>query len=96
MDKLGVVILGALGLVGVMVVLALFSAFTISTLWTWFIVPLGVKTVSMAQAYGISIMFSVLCGSRGLSGQSSGQVLGAGLLLNIFALIFGGIAVQFM
>jgi hypothetical protein len=92
MDK---VIVAGIGMVTVMIVLALFGAFTISTLWAWFVVPLGVKAVTTAHAYGLSVIVSVFMGSRGLGGDSS-TVLIQGVLINIFALIFGGIAVNFM
>lgn len=96
MDKVGVAILACLGIVAVMIVLALFGAFTISTLWGWFVVPLGVKSVTMAHAYGLSTVVTVFMSMRGLQGNDSGQVLVGGIMLNIFALIFGGIALQFM
>lgn len=96
MDKIGVAMVAGLGIVAVMIVLALFGAFTISTLWGWFVVPLGVKSVTMAHAYGLSTMVTVFMGMRGLQGSNSGEVLAGGIILNILALIFGGIAVQFM
>ena len=95
MDKVGVALVAGIGLVAVMIVLALFGAFTISTLWAWFVVPLGVKSIGMAHAYGLSVIVSVFMGSRGLGGETS-AVLIQGVLINIFALIFGGIAVNFM
>lgn len=95
MDKVGVALVAGIGMVAVMVVLALFGAFTISTLWAWFVVPLGVKSIGMAHAYGLSVIVSVFMGSRGLGGETS-AVLIQGVLINIFALIFGGIAVNFM
>lgn len=97
MDKVGVAILAGLGIVGVMIVLALFSAFTVSTLWGWFVTPFGVQAISMAHAYGIALFASLLQGTRGLNnGEGSGMVLIQGVILNIITLIFGGIAVQFM
>ena len=97
MDKVGVAILAGLGIVGVMIVLALFSAFTVSTLWTWFIVPFGVQSIGMAHAYGIALFASLLQGTRGLSNsEGATSVLVQGVMLNIITLIFGGIAVQFM
>ena len=95
MDKVGIALVAGIGMVAVMVVLALFGAFTISTLWAWFVVPLGVKSIGMAHAYGLSVIVSVFMGSRGLGGETS-AVLIQGVLINIFALIFGGIAVNFM
>ena len=96
MDKVGVVLVAGIGMVAVLVILALFGAFTISTLWAWFVVPLGVKSIGMAHAYGLSVIVSVFMGARGLGGQDSKTVLIQGVLVNIFALIFGGIAVNFM
>ena len=96
MDKVGVALVASLGLVVVMVVLALFGAFTISTLWAWFVVPLGVKSIGLAHAYGLSVIVSVFMGSRGLGGSDSTTVLIQGVMINIIALIFGGIAVNFM
>lgn len=97
MDKLVVGLIAGVGMVAVIVVLALFGAFTISTLWGWFMLPLGVKSIGMAQAYGLSLMVSVFMGNRGLSGESESKtVILQGVMINIIALIFGGIAVNFM
>lgn len=95
-DKLGLAIVGGVSLVAVMVVLALFGAFTISTLWGWFIVPLGVKSIGLAHAYGIGVLVTIFQGARGLSNTNTTNTLVTGIILNIIALLFGGIAVQFM
>lgn len=95
MDKLlvaiGAVLLGVL----VVVCLALFSAFTISTLWAWFIVPLGVTKIGFAHAYGISLISTVLLGARGVY-DNSGKAIGLGITINILALCLGWIAVGLM
>lgn len=96
MDKLGVAMIAGLALVGVMILLALFGAFTISTLWGWFVVPFGVQTISLAHAYGLSVLASVFMSTRGLSNTKAVDALLSGVMLNVFALIFGFIAVQFM
>ena len=96
MDKLGIAMIGGLALVGVMILLALFGAFTIATLWGWFVVPFGVQTISLAHAYGLSVLASVFMSTRGLVGQKAATTLLQGVMLNVFALILGGIAVQFM
>ena len=97
MDKLGIAIFGGLALVGVMILLALFGAFTISTLWGWFVVPFGVQTISLAHAYGLSVLASVFVSTRGLSNNTkAADTLLTGVMLNVFALLFGFIAVQFM
>ena len=96
MDKLGVAMLAGLALVGVMILLALFGAFTISTLWGWFIVPFGVQSISLAHAYGLSVLASVFMSTRGLGNTKASDALVTGVLLYIIALAFGGIAAQFM
>lgn len=96
MDKLGIAMVGGLALVGVMILLALFGAFTISTLWGWFITPFGVQAISLAHAYGLSVLASVFMSTRGLGGTKTADTLVTGVMLNVIALAFGGIAVQFM
>jgi hypothetical protein len=97
MDKVGVAMIAGLGIVAVMIVLVLFTAFTVSTLWAWFVVPFGVQSIGMAHAYGIALFASFLRGTRGLSNSEGAMsVLVQGVMLNIITLIFGGIAVQFM
>lgn len=34
----------------------LLTAFALSTLWGWFVVPIGVNAISMAQAFGLSLI----------------------------------------
>lgn len=34
----------------------LLTGFTISVLWGWFVVPLGVTPIGMANAFGLSVM----------------------------------------
>ena len=96
MDKLGIAMVGGLALVGVMILLALFEAFTISTLWLWFVVPFGVQSISLAHAYGLSVLASVFMSTRGLGGTKAADALVTGVMLNVIALALGGIVVQFM
>ena len=90
--------LGFLGFVGILVAVAI-TAFTIQTMWAWFIVPLGVKAIGMAHAYGLSLMCSVFLGIRGLPDSNKSMEnldLVAAILINAIALLFGFITVQFM
>lgn len=86
---------GVVGFVALIALLAIFGAFTISTLWAWFMVPLGVKSVGLAHAYGLSILVQVFMSTRGLATDTK-NVIVQGVVLNIFALLFGYIAVSFM
>lgn len=88
--------LGFLGFVGILASVAI-SAFTIQTMWLWFIVPLGLQAIGMAHAYGLSLMCSVFLGIRGLPDSNKAmENLVAAILLNAIALLFGFITVQFM
>jgi|SRR5690606_6413695 len=98
MDKVLMGVGGLLLLIVVAFVLALFTGFTVSVLWGWFIVPLGVAQIGFAHAYGISLMGSVLMSTRGLNNNDEGgwMTVAAGILINLLALLFGWIAVGFM
>lgn len=85
-----------LGFILAIFCLALFSAFTIATLWGWFVVPLGVIPLSYAQAYGISLLASVLLGARGVDTEKGKTTVGVAITINILALLFGYVAVSFM
>lgn len=50
-------LIGALLLIPLSV---LVSGFTLSTLWGWFMQPLGLPPVSILQAYGVVLVFSCL------------------------------------
>lgn len=60
------------------------------------ITPFGVQAISLAHAYGLSVLASVFMSTRGLVEQEATTTLIQGAMLNVLALIFGFIAVQFM
>ena len=98
MDKLLLVIGGTLLFVLVVFCMALFTGFTVSVLWGWFIVPLGMAQIGFAHAYGISLLGSVLMSTRGLNinGEGGWKTAVVGILINLLALLFGWVAVGFM
>lgn len=100
MDKILIGVGGVLLFVVEVFVLALFTGFSVSVLWGWFIVPLGVAQIGLAHAYGISLLGSALMSTRGLNtagGGTSGWTRTAtGILINLVALLFGWVAVGFM
>lgn len=72
-------------------------AFTISALWGWFVVPLGVKAISYVHAYGLALLVSVFMGKLSSGGKDSPKdFIIKAILINVFALLFGYIAVQFI
>ena len=42
------------------VIAMIMAGFTTSTLWFWFIVPLGIVAISVPQAIGIDLLFGLL------------------------------------
>lgn len=97
MNKVLIGVLAVVGFIGVMFALALFSAFTITTLWGWFLIPLGAFHINMLQAYGLALMFSAFMGTRGVNHKASvTDSLGQGILFNLVLLGFGYITVSLM
>ena len=52
--------LQAVGCFAVAVLTLIAAAFTLSTLWGWFIVPLGAPAIGIAHAAGISVLLTYL------------------------------------
>lgn len=98
MDKLLVVIGGTLLFALVVFCMALFTGFTVSVLWGWFLVPLGLAKIGFAHAYGISLFGSVLLSTRGInaSGKGETKLIVTGIGINLLALLLGWVAVGFM
>lgn len=95
MKKLFVGMLAVVGFIGMMFVLAMFSAFTITTLWGWFLIPLGAIHISMLQAYGLALVFGAFMGTRGVDHKASmTDSLLLGAILNLVLLGFGYITVS--
>lgn len=90
-------------IVGVIVGIFLFciyNAWVLTILWGWFIVPLGVKALSVAHAYGFTLVTGLILSNRGVKENKDkddwvGSIL-TWLLLPLVALFFGWIAVGFM
>lgn len=96
MNKILLPILTVAGFAAIIFLLAIFSGFTISTLWGWFVAPLGVKAISYANAYGLAILVNVFTGVRLSNEDSTKDMVVKGIILNLAALSLGFIAVQFM
>jgi hypothetical protein len=102
MNKIGLLILAIVGMVAFIAALCFYHAFVLATLWTWFIVPLGVAKIGYAHAYGLSLIPSVILGTRGLNiglkkeedAKWSEGV--SALIYPAVALLFGYIAVGFI
>lgn len=99
MEKFGKFVAGAL-LVAINLTLMMY---TLSYLWLWFVVPLGVPVISWAQAYGLSL-FAVFFQTRNkpsfkaelLNKLTVAQHVGKSIGFAIATLGFGYVASLFM
>jgi hypothetical protein len=46
----------AIGRISMSIVLALYGAFAVSMLWSWFVVPFGIMALSLPHAIGIDLL----------------------------------------
>ena len=98
MKEFGLYVLLIVGFIVFLGAVALYHAWVLATLWAWFVVPLGIAKISLAHAYGLSSISTVLLGTRGLYAPEDKrkEAISAALLIPIFALFFGWIALGFM
>lgn len=89
-----------LGAITAIALFAIYNAWVLSILWGWFIVPLGVKSLSIAHAYGVTLVAGLFLSTRGIKENKNQDdrisSLITWLILPLVALFFGWIAVGFM
>ena len=96
-----------LGGVVLFTISATLSAYTLMMLWTWFLVPLGVASIGMVHAYGLSILikYATMQGSdililiknkEGSGYVSSPEIAVMNIVLSLVLLGLGFTAAQFM
>lgn len=99
MEGLKVVAL-VLGILTAGLLFAVYNAWVLSILWAWFVVPLGVKAIGIAHAYGITQLVSLFLSNRGLKENKSKEdwvsTITIWITIPAIALFFGWIAVGFM
>lgn len=78
--------------------MGVYYAFVLTTLWAWFVVPLGVVNIGMAHAYGLSLIPTTILGTRGLYApqEKKTESVVAGILYPAVTLLFGWIALSFI
>lgn len=95
-------ILLVLGTIVGLALLGVWWGYAIHVLWAWFVVPLGVPALGVAQAYGLSVLFGLFLNTRGLaigkekSNDEWATSVTVSVLMPAIALLFGWIAVGFM
>lgn len=96
LSVIGLIIAAIVGLA----LYVVYNAWVLTMLWGWFIVPLGVKSLSIAHAYGFTLVTGLILSNRGIK-ENKGKddwvsSIITWLLLPLVALFFGWIAVGFM
>lgn len=80
------------------VLLILAGAGTLMTLWGWFVVPLGVTSITLAHAAGLSLMVSYFA-HRNINSEPKGdyfEKLGKAYGLMVMTIGLGYVITQFM
>lgn len=85
------------GYIVVLALAALISAFTLQTMWTWFIVPLGVMSIGYAHAWGVGLLLHLIVwDDGGKKYDTLIEAFSAKLAANFIVLVFGFIAHSLM
>lgn len=79
------------------------TAFTVSTLWGWFVVPLGVKAITLTHAIGLSLFVNYfqmrsryVFKSEVLENRTYSQRAGLAVMICTVSLFIGWIVASFM
>jgi hypothetical protein len=70
---------------------AAWAGFAVKTLWTWFVVPLGVTPVTVWQGIGLVVLAKLLTGDPSVQRDPNHNGLLAAVLIPAMALAVGGI-----
>lgn len=98
METVGKILLGAV----MLFVAVLVSAYVLSSLWLLFIVPLGLPAISVAHAYGISLLISLFRfnpfkkNQEQMTFESFSVAILLTLFISLMALGMGNFAALFM
>lgn len=91
------------GLFSLTIILIILGTFTITCLWSWFIVPLGLPPITMVHAYGLSVIVAYFQHRQAQRFKDEvliklpiSKILIKGILLNLIVLIVAGVGSIFM
>lgn len=85
-----------IGIVALLILSIILTAYTVSTLWLWFIVPLGAPTIGMAHAYGAALLLQYLTVRVSDKEEDVGATVVLQILKSLGALLVGLVTLQFM
>lgn len=63
-------------------------AFVLRYLWAWFVVPLGLPSIGMAHAYGISMLVGLMTPYRDNKKSEWSEVVALAILRPLLCLLF--------
>ena len=92
-----------LGGLALAVIAILVGGFAVSTMWCWFIVPLGAPAMSLAHGYGLSLFVSLFTQQLIIQSQfkddpkfTTNMKVALSVIMNFVLLLVGLITVQFI
>ena len=86
-NSVGMAALPFAGLILLFVVSAIVKGYVLSLLWAWFVVPLGVPTLTVVQAIGVSLTVGFLTKEWDTSGDDDiGEVTEGVIVLCVYGL----------
>lgn len=87
----------AVGAVAVLAISAIVNGMALVLLWKWFVVTqFGLEPLSIPVAIGLSMLISMMAGSRSNSDNGFAEQALGSILSSIFAMIIGYIVFQFV
>ena len=95
-ESIGKVILVLFAVCFLMPPLLIYHGYVDMVLWQWFIVPLGLRPIGLAEAIGLGIAIQAIGAPKGFK-QAEPKTILTGLLVSpILALAVGGVVRMFL
>ena len=97
METLGKTVAAILIIIGLLFIAIPYYGWAIATLWEWFVVPLGMPSLSWPHAYGLSVLigFVTIITPHETKGETLRQLI-LFFLKPVAAVFFGWVARFFM
>lgn len=88
-EKGAVVAVGCMAMIVMLPFTILLRGFVLTQLWHWFLVPLGLREISLAHAYGLSILIALFTSHTASSSKEDQE---KGIAYLVFKMVFMGFA----